>query len=88
MLMETGRAAAAVATEAETPPVAALPDPAGSAGSARLRAELDEVLGDALRRASTRAEHIRLVRIASLVSALDGLDGLDGAHDEVGATGG
>ena len=35
-----------------------------------LRTELDGALLDALRRASTRAEHVRLTRIAGLVRAL------------------
>jgi hypothetical protein len=34
--------------------------------------ELDAALSDALRRASSRAEHIRLVRIRSMVIALNG----------------
>jgi hypothetical protein len=37
-----------------------------------VRAELDAALSDALRRASTRAEHIRLARISGLVTALYG----------------
>ena len=37
-----------------------------------VRAELDAALNDALRRASTRAEHIRLTRISGLVTALYG----------------
>jgi flavin-binding protein dodecin len=37
-----------------------------------LRGELDAALADALRRASNRAEHIRLTRIQSLVVALRG----------------
>ena len=38
----------------------------------RLAAELDDTVRDAIRRASTRAEHVRLVRIQSLVAALVG----------------
>ena len=37
-----------------------------------LRAELEASIVDAMRRASTRAEHIRLTHIQSLVHALNG----------------
>jgi hypothetical protein len=47
--------------EISTPTTPAPPD---------LAAELEATLSDALRRASTRAEHIRLTRIQSLVQAL------------------
>lgn len=46
-------------TPTETPPTQ--PD---------LAAELEATLSDALHRATTRAEHIRLVHIQSLVAAL------------------
>jgi hypothetical protein len=55
----------------ETPPAEALPDPEHPE-LAQLRSELDAALADALRRATTRAEHIRLSRIQSLVLALTG----------------
>jgi len=41
---------------------------------AALRVDLDDALADAMRRATTRAEHIRLTRIAGLIRAL-GLTG-------------
>jgi len=37
-----------------------------------LRGLLEETLADALRRATSRAEHVRLVRIQSLTRALYG----------------
>lgn len=40
------------------------------AEQARARAELEVALADALRRASSRAEHIRLVHIQSLMAVV------------------
>ena len=37
-----------------------------------LRAELEASIVDAMRRASSRVEHVRLIRIQSLVHALNG----------------
>jgi hypothetical protein len=51
-----------------TPPTTVLTPP-------DLRAELEASLSDALRRATTRAEHIRLVHIQTLVSQLVTADG-------------
>lgn len=44
------------------------------ADAASLRAHLDDLLADSLRRATTRAEHIRLVRIQTAVAALYGVN--------------
>jgi cell division protein ZapA (FtsZ GTPase activity inhibitor) len=48
---------------------------------ATLASELDDTVRDAIRRASTRAEHIRLVRIQSLVAALVQMNGSGGVSD-------
>lgn len=63
MLMATAMAAAAGA-EADPPP------PEGDAGVSVLVDELHATVLDALRRATTRAEHVRLIRIQSLVQRL------------------
>jgi hypothetical protein len=46
-----------------------------------LAAELDDTVRDAIRRASSRAEHVRLVRIQSLVAALVRMNGSGGTSD-------
>jgi len=49
------------------------PDPPSAA--AALLAELDASLADAVKQASSRAEHMRLVRMQGLVFALYGVSG-------------
>ena len=59
------------AAATETPPTAALPDPAVAAvgaDSAAVLVELDASLVDALRRATTQAERFRLTRMRSLLA--------------------
>jgi hypothetical protein len=53
-------------TPLQTAPTPPHPD------AAAVRAELDAALADSLRRATTRAEQIRLTRIHGLVEALYG----------------
>jgi hypothetical protein len=48
------------------------PDAPAVVDLAAVRVELDAAVADALKQASTRAEHIRMTRIAGLVHALHG----------------
>jgi len=57
-----------MSTEVTLPTSPALPGE--TVDLAALKVELDGALLDALRRASTRAEHVRLTRIAGLVRTL------------------
>jgi hypothetical protein len=50
-----------------------------TADTTALRTEIEILLADALRRATTRAEHIRLVRIAEAVGRLAAASGEAGA---------